>query len=97
MDIRIGKVLDVSKVEGAEKLLLLKVDIGEKRINLVAGIAKKYSPQELVGKNIVVIANLEPAKIRGVTSEGMLLAADLEGEPVLISPLEDVPPGTKVI
>ena len=68
-------VLEAEKIEGADKLLKLQVDLGEEKRQLVAGIALHYSPEELVGKTIVVVANLKPAKLRGVKSEGMLLAA----------------------
>jgi len=96
LDLRVGKVLEASKVEGSKKLLKLKVDIGGEIRQLVAGIAEYYAPRDLEGKLVVVVANLQPKKIRGVISQGMLLAADHMGEPVLIVPEKNVPPGTKV-
>ncbi len=97
LDIRIGKILEAEKVEGADRLLKLKVDLGDKVITLVAGIAKFYSPEDVVGKELPVLANLEPRKIRGILSQGMILAAvDKDGNVVLLHPDKEVPPGTKV-
>ncbi len=77
MDVKLktAVVLEAKKIEGADKLLKLQVDLGDEKRQLVAGIALHYAPEELVGKTIVVVANLKPAKLRGVISEGMLLAA----------------------
>jgi len=98
MDLRVGKIIKAEKVPGAKKLLRLEVDLGEEEPRqLVAGIAEFYGPEDLVGLNIVVVANLKPKRIRGVESRGMLLAADVEGKPVLLTVLEEVPPGTKVL
>uniref|UniRef100_UPI003568D28B methionine--tRNA ligase subunit beta n=1 Tax=Pontiella sp. TaxID=2837462 RepID=UPI003568D28B len=73
--LRTAVVLEAEKIEGADKLLKLQIDLGDEKRQLVAGIALHYSPEELVGKTIVVVANLKPAKLRGVVSQGMLLAA----------------------
>ena len=92
-----GKVLTAEKVEGADKLLRLSVDLGTEQRQVVAGIALWYAPEDLVGKTVVVVANLATAKIRGVESRGMLLAAtDAEGRAVLLSPDKEVPPGSTV-
>ena len=96
IDLRIGKIIEAEKIEGTDKLLKLKVDLGEEKRQLVAGIAKFYQPEDLIGKEIVVVANLEPKTLRGVESQGMLLAADVEGKPVLLKPDQEVPPGTKI-
>jgi len=97
LDIRVGKVLKAERVPCSRKLIRLEVDLGEKGLRqLVAGIAGYYEPEELVGMNIVVLANLKPKKIMGIESRGMLLAADIGGRPVLLTVAEDVPPGTKV-
>jgi methionyl-tRNA synthetase len=80
-------VLEAEKIEGADKLLKLQVDLGDEKRQLVAGIALHYSPEELVGKTIVVVANLKPAKLRGVKSEGMLLAAS-KGETLKLVTVE---------
>lgn len=97
MDLRVGQVLSARKIEGTQKLLLLEVDLGSEKRQLVAGIAEQYSPEDLVGKQIVVIANLQPKKIRGYWSQGMLLAADVNGKPILLVPDRPVPPGSKVL
>ena len=76
IDIRIGKILEAEKIEGSDKLLKLQVDIKEKQLQIVAGIATRYSPDELLNRKVVVLANLAPAKLFGVKSEGMLLATD---------------------
>ncbi len=94
LDIRIGTVLAAENIKGSDKLLRLEVDIGEKR-QIVAGIAKSHNPSELVGKQVVVLANMKPAKLFGVESCGMVLAADVEGA-VLLMPEKKVREGTKV-
>lgn len=96
LDLRIAKILTAEKVEGADKLLRLTVDIGTEERQVVAGIAKWYNPEDLVGRQVVMIANLAPAKIRGVESNGMLLAADLDGAAVLLQPDKEVPEGSTV-
>jgi len=97
LDIRVGRVLKAERVPHTRKLIRLEVDIGEESPRqLIAGIAGFYEPDELVGMNIVVLANLRPKKIMGMESKGMLLAADVDGRPVLLTVAEDVPPGTKV-
>jgi len=96
IDLRVGKIIEAEKIEGTDKLLKLKVDLGEEERQLVAGIAKFYQPEDLIGKEIVVVANLEPKILRGIESQGMLLAADVEGKPVLLKPDQEVPPGTKI-
>jgi len=96
IDLRVGKVLEAEKVEGSEKLLKLIVDLGSEKRQLVAGIAKYYKPEDLIEKEIVVVANLEPKNLMGIESQGMLLAADVNGEPVILIPEKEVPPGTKI-
>ncbi len=96
LDIRIAKIEKAEKVEGTDKLLKLEINIGEERRTIVAGIATEYSPEELGGKFIVVICNLEPVKIRGIESNGMLLAAVDKDKISLLTVDKDVNPGTKV-
>lgn len=96
LDLRIGKVVAAERVSGTDKLLKLKVDIGSEERQIVAGIAEWYSPEELVGRKIVMVVNLAPATIRGVESRGMLLAADVDGTAVLLQPDKDVPAGSFV-
>ncbi len=96
IDLRVAKVLSAERVEGSEKLLRLQISLGDEERTIVAGIAKHYSPEELVGKKIVVVANLKPRKIFGITSQGMLLAAS-DGENLsLIVPDRDVKEGAKL-
>ena len=99
LDLRVGQVITAEPVAGADKLLKLTVDIGEERRTMVAGIALSYRPDELIGKKVVVVANLEPAVIRGVRSEGMLLAGWVKGDDksiTLVTPERDLPSGAKV-
>lgn len=98
LDLRVATVVSATAVPGAEKLLKLEVDLGEggEPRPLVAGIAKEYRPEELVGKQIIVVANLQPAVIRGQESRGMLLAAVHPGGLALVTLDRAVPNGTKV-
>lgn len=97
LDIRVGKVLKAERVPGARKLMRLEVDLGEERPRqLVAGLVGSYEPEELVGMSVVVLANLKPRRFMGVLSEGMLLAADVNGRPVLLTVAGEVPPGSRV-
>jgi len=96
LDLRVAEILKAEKVEGADKLLRLEVDLGTEKRQLVAGIAQEYAPENLVGKKLTVIANLKPAVIRGVESQGMILAADINGRAVIPFYSEDLPPGSKV-
>lgn len=96
VDLRVAKVLSAERVEGSEKLLKLQISLGDEERTIVAGIAKYYTPEELVGKKIVVVANLKPRKIFGITSQGMLLAAS-DGENLsLIVPDRDIKEGSKL-
>lgn len=96
LDIRVAKVESAERIEGTERLLRLLVDIGGDMRQIVAGIGDSYKSEELVGKKIVVLLNLEPMKIRGVESKGMLLAADVNGKAVLLTVDSDVPDGSNV-
>ena len=95
LDLRIGKIISAEKISGADKLLKLEVLCPEKR-QIVAGIAEYYKPEEIIGKEILLIVNLKPAKIRGVLSEGMLLAAKDKNGLCLIVPEKETEPGAKV-
>ncbi len=96
IDLRVAKVERAERVEGTQKLLKLVVDLGSEKRQLIAGIAEVYSPEDLVGRQIVVVANLKPKKIRGEWSQGMLLAAVVDGKPVLLTVDREVPPGSKI-
>ncbi len=96
VQLKIGKVLGAERVEGSNKLIKLQVDTGETR-QIVAGIAKVYAPDDLVGRKIVVVTNLKPARLMGVESQGMLLAAtDDSGDPVILVPEKDVKEGAGI-
>ncbi len=97
LDLRIAKILEASRVEGSEKLLKLLIDVGDEKRQLIAGVGKVYEPESLVGREIVMVVNLEPKTMMGLESQGMLLAAhDENGNPVLLMPESQVPPGSKV-
>ncbi len=97
MDLRTGQVLAAKKVEKTDKLLELQVDLGSETRTIVSGIAAHYRPEELVGKQVLVLANLAPRKLRGILSQGMILMAeDGEGKLVMLGPAEDMPPGSVV-
>jgi methionyl-tRNA synthetase len=97
VEMRVGLVKVAEKVKGADKLLRLEVDIGTEVRQVVAGIAKAYEPEKLVGRKVVIVANLQPRKLRGLESNGMIVAASLEdGAPVLAGFLEDVPIGARL-
>lgn len=96
LDLRIGVIKHSEKVKGADKLLKSIVDIGQER-TIVSGIAQYYSPEELIGKEVVVVANLKPVKLRGILSEGMILCGENEkGELKIISPQSVLGAGAKV-
>ena len=96
IELKVAKIVAAEKIEGAKKLLKLQVDLGTEQRQIVAGIAEAYAPETLVGRTIAVVANLKPAKLRGVESQGMLLAASVGDKPVLCTFDQDVPPGTKI-
>jgi methionyl-tRNA synthetase len=98
VDLRVGLVLTAECVKGSDKLMLMKVDIGEPEPRtIVAGIAEAYTPVELVNRKVVIVANLEPRKLRGIESNGMIVAASVEGgKPVLAGFHEDIPAGARL-
>ncbi len=99
LDLRVGEIVDAEEIEDADKLLKLRVDLGEdKKRTICAGIKEFYSADDLIGKKIIVVANLSPRKMRGIESQGMLLAAANKDESKvkLISPEEDIELGSKI-
>jgi methionyl-tRNA synthetase len=98
VELRVGQVKFAEKVKGADRLLRLEVDIGSEVRQVVAGIALAYEPEKLIGRKVVLVANLAPRKLRGLESNGMIVAASVgdEGKPVLAGFLEDVPVGAKL-
>ena len=101
IDLRVGNIISVERVVGSEKLIKLEVDIGDDpsmgKRQIIAGIGKAYAPENLLGKQIVIVANLDPRQLMGLESQGMLLAAHGEGgAPVIITVEREVPPGSKI-
>lgn len=94
LDIRIGKILSAEKVTGADKLMKLEINFGTEKRQLVAGIAQFFEPDSLIGKEIPVLLNLEARSFKGIQSEGMILAVDVDGKPILLHPEKEVPPGS---
>ena len=96
LDIRVGKILSAEKVSGTDKLMKLEVDFGLEKRQLVAGIAEFFEPDNLIGKEIPVLLNLEPRSFKGIESQGMILAIDVDGKPVLLHPEREVPSGSVI-
>lgn len=95
--LKVAKVINAERVEGSEKLLKLQVTIGSEERQIIAGIGKAYTPEEIQGKNIVIVANLEPRKLMGLESEGMLLAGSIGEEgPTLLTTDRSISPGAEV-
>jgi len=86
LEIRIGTIIEAEKVKDADKLLRLVIDLGFEKRQIVAGIAQYYQPSRLVGRQVPILVNLEPRKLRGLESQGMLLAADEAGKAILLKP-----------
>jgi methionyl-tRNA synthetase len=98
VELRVAQILVAERIPKADKLLRLEVDLGYEKRQILAGIAQYYEPEKLIGRKIVIVANLAPRKMRGLESNGMLLAASLptDGAPVLAGFLEDVPLGARL-
>lgn len=100
VELKVGTVLEAEEVEGSEKLIKLKVDLGESGEagprQILAGVKQWYQPKDFVGKQVVVVANLEPRMMMGLQSQGMMLAADSEDGPIFLTVPKMVPPGTKI-
>ena len=97
IELRVGTVLEAEEVEGSEKLLKLKVDLGEESPRqILAGVKQWYKSEDFVGKQVVVVANLEPKIMMGLESAGMMLAADSEDGPIFLTVPKKVSPGTKI-
>lgn len=96
LDIRVGEVLSATRVPGTDKLIEIEVDIGSEVRRMITGIFPLYQPQDLVGRRIIVLANLQPRSVRGVESNGMLLAAEWEGEVGLLTVDKEAPKGSRI-
>jgi len=98
LDLRTGKILSVENIEGADKLYKLEIDLGKEKRTLVAGLKPYYKPEEIIGKSCIVFTNLEPKTLKGIESQGMVLAAVSEDESKvrLLQPDEDIELGSKI-
>ncbi len=99
VDLRVGKILSCERIPKSKKLLKMEVDLGFEKRQILAGMAPYYLPEEMLGRRVVVVANLKPAKLMGIESQGMLLAASPEGDgavPALLTLPEGLPLGSKV-
>jgi methionyl-tRNA synthetase len=96
VDLRCAQILEAERVPGSKKLIRMQIDLGFEKRQIVAGIGKKYTPESLVGKKIIVVANLQPARLMGVESNGMLLAGISGEDPILAGFHEDVPCGSRL-
>ncbi|OGH48064.1 MAG: methionine--tRNA ligase subunit beta [Candidatus Levybacteria bacterium RIFCSPLOWO2_01_FULL_39_10] len=97
VEIRMGKVLECERVDGADKLLKLQVDFGDFKRQIISGIAESFSPEDLIGRTFPFVVNLEYRKIRGEESQGMILAIDVEDKTVLLEPTSEVETGAEVV
>lgn len=96
MELKVAEVKKAELVEGADKLLKLQIDLGTEQRQIIAGIAEHFTPEKIVGMKVVVVTNLKPAVIRGVESNGMLLAAKKGKKLTVLTPAEDLPAGAKI-
>lgn len=96
IDLRVGKIVEAERVEGSEKLLKLQVDLGEEKRQILAGIGKSYSPEELINKSVVVIINLEPREMMGLVSQGMVLAVKDNNNLSVLVPEREILPGSRI-
>ena len=96
VELKVGEIVSAERIEGSNKLLRLRVSLGEEERQIIAGIGRKYEPESLIGRQIVIAANLEPKQMMGEESQGMLLAADSPEGPIFLTPEHQVPPGTNI-
>jgi methionine--tRNA ligase beta chain len=96
IDLRAGKILEAERVEGSDKLLKLQVDLGEEKRQILAGIGKTYTPEELINKTVIVIINLEPRMLMGLESQGMVLAVKDNNNLSVLVPEKEIVPGSKI-
>lgn len=96
VDLRVAKIIHAEPVEGSDKLLRLEVEAGQEKRQIIAGIGRIYTPEQLAGKEIIIVANLEPRILMGLESQGMLLASDSPEGPALLMPEREVPPGSAI-
>jgi tRNA-binding protein len=96
LDLRVAKIVSVEKIPGKTRILKGVVDLGTEKRDVIIGGAEFYSPDDLIGKVVIVVANLEPKTLAGIESNAMLLAADLDGKPFWLTLIEEIPLGSKI-
>ena len=96
LDLRVAKILKIEKIPGKTKIVKGEIDLGNETRNVIVGGAEFYEPDDLIGKTVIVVANLEPKKMAGVESNAMLLAADINDKPFWLTVDSEVPPGTMI-
>ena len=96
LDLRVAKILKIEKIPGKTKIVKGEIDLGDETRDVIIGGAEFYEPDDLIGKTVIVVANLEPKKMAGVESNAMLLAADINDKPFWLTVDSEVPPGTKI-
>ena len=96
LDLRVARILEIEKIPGKTKIVKGEIDLGDETRNVIIGGAEFYEPDDLVGKTVIVVANLEPKKMAGVESNAMLLAADINDKPFWLTVDSEVPSGTKI-
>ncbi|WMT52028.1 MAG: methionine--tRNA ligase subunit beta [Ferroplasma sp.] len=96
LDIRVGRVVECEKVEKSRNLLKIIVDLGEEKKQIISSISNYYTPEEMMGKQLIILNNLEPAKFMGLESQGMLLAVEDDNGVSLLKPDREMAPGTRV-
>lgn len=96
IDLRVGKIIEVEKVEGSDKLVKLQIDLGDEKRQILAGIGKSYSPEELLNKSVAVVVNLEPKIMLGLESKGMVLAVKDNNNLSVLVPEKEIVPGSKI-
>jgi len=94
--LRVGKILKVERIKGLTKVMKAVVDLGSEKRELIVGGAEYYEPEYFTDRTIIVVANLVPKKVAGILSNGMLLAADVDGKPIWLTVADDAPPGSKI-
>jgi methionine--tRNA ligase beta chain len=97
VDLQVGKIINVERLKGYNKILKITVDLGDERREIMSGIAKHYSQEELVDKSVIVCTNLEPKKFGENTSNGMILAAEKDKKPILLTVFEEVESGSPIL
>jgi tRNA-binding protein len=96
LDIRVAKIITAERIKGYKKIVKAKIDLGNEERELVVGGAEYYQPEDLIGKVVIILANLQPRKIAGIESEGMLLAADVDDKPIWLTIDGDAPLGSRI-